>query len=283
MAVPGAPNKRSWKLLNFDSGEEIEGDFEAVGLTRNVSNNYTTKTALGRQHPVTQYLNGNLDTLSFEGRIRARDVFETQGFRASPANISSFVQGGPPILKPGERLDLLVSWTRVDPDLGRPPLVYFSLGEGDVGYGDSLSIITSIDNIVYDTLTNNGELRGCVFTVNLQQYEDDYEIGTFEPPETRYARAKNGEYYELLCQREYGNPLLAIEILNRHPEQPIPQPGDIVRLPSFDAIRSAKLATRSIALSGIRSSAESPQKDLRQHYTDRLNRQKKSLTVPKGL
>jgi hypothetical protein len=256
------PTFRTWRLVNTDvPGSIVEGDFEALGVTRNVSANYATHKALNQFKPITQYLSGNLDTLSFQGRL-----YQSHGFD----NIT-------------EKFNTLVAWTNRDPDLRRPPIVLFSVGDGDTVYFDNaLSIIKSISDIQYDSPTVTGGVRGIAFTINLEEYAE-FSLENPPPPETRYARAKDGEYMELLAQREYGEPLLGDVIRKRHPALQIVEAGDVVKLPSFDAIRTTAVIPRSIALQGLTLRKESDQKDVRDFHFDRNNRTFYSTVIPKGL
>lgn len=261
------PTHRNWFLVNTDTGEEITGQFEAVGVTRNVKSNYSRKTALNRATPITQYLNGDADTLTFQGRIFRRDVLQGSGLL------------GP---RPQDELQTLIAWTKRDPNLGRPPIVILGVGDGDPIYGAFFSVIDSISDIFYDSPVSTGAFRGATFTVDLSQYSEDFSVEPFAPPETRYARAKDGDYYELLAAEEYGQPLLGDIIRKRHPEKQIVQSGDVVKLPSLDAIRTIAIQPTSIALKGITSRRDSPQKTLREFHQERLNRTVSSVIVPAG-
>jgi hypothetical protein len=261
MGLPGLPNFRAWHIINTDNFEEIEGDFEAVGVTRNVTTSYSQKTTLNRQDPITQFLHGNADTLTFQGRAFAHDALLGDAT---------------------EKLTKLIEWTKRDPDLGRPPVVLFFVGDADPIYGDFFSIIESISDITYDSPTVTGAVRGVSFTVNLRQFTE-FELETGPAPETRSHNAKQGEYMELIAEAEYGNPMMGDIIRKRHPDLQLLRTGNVVGLPSFEAIRRTKVVPTSIQLQGLTKSKASPQKDLRDHHLDRLNRIGRSVVVPEGL
>jgi hypothetical protein len=53
-------------MINVDTGEELEGQFEAVNLTENPgAPSYAGFTSLNRENEVLQFLHGNADTITF--------------------------------------------------------------------------------------------------------------------------------------------------------------------------------------------------------------------------
>lgn len=254
-------NQRTWKILNTDTGQTVEGDFEASDINRTVSSNWAVHHSLNQRKPVLQFLSGNADKLSFRARVFASHAFD----------------------KITEKFQTLVAWVQRDPDLSRPPIVLFSVGDGDDAYFDNaLAVIESVSDIQYDSPTVSGTIRGISFTINLLEYTE-YSLENIPPPETRYAHAKTGEYMELLAVREYGEPLLGDVIRDRHPALQIVSPGDIVKLPSLAAIQDSVIAPRSIAFQTMLGNSGTDQQTLRSFFFDRNNRSYKSTIVPAGL
>lgn len=245
---------RKWYLRNEDSGETIEGQFAPTNLTRDVGNNYAQHTALNRGKTIIQYLNSKNDTLVF-----------TAGFYAVNALGGTGIFGTDSI---EENLEKLISWAKRDPDLQRPPIVTFWIGNGHL---EQLSVIDSITGITYGEPTILGDLREVTFTINLLQYEE-FSIDDEESFDTRYHRARERDYYEALTQREYGNPLIGDVIRKRHPTQPNLVPGAIVKLPSIEGIRTIRVEPTSIALETGFGRKETPQRTLRLDMFDRRNR-----------
>jgi len=240
------PNWRAWHMINVDSGEEIEGDYEPTDLSENLSNTYQEHFALNRSNPITQFLHGNSDTLSFQARLYASHI------------LSSI----------DDQLKTIKEWIRRRDDVMRPPIIVFWVGDSTI-YQEC--VIESISDIRYDTLTFFGALRGATMRINLRQYVP-FDPAGGEPPETRYHRAKAGDYFEMLCYREYGNPDLGDAIRKRNPEKPNLQVADVVKLPSAEAIRKHRTETTSIPLQDAYVKRETPQKTNRQYYFDARNR-----------
>jgi len=239
---------RKWFLRNEDSGETMEGQFAPTGLTRDVANNYAQHTALNRANTIIQYLNSKADTLVLQAGFFAQDF--TKGAAVE------------------ERLEKLVSWAKRDPDLLRPPRVLFWIGNGHL---EQLSVIDSISGITYGEPTILGEIREVSFTVNLLQFVE-FNLDDQESFDTRFHHTKERDYYELLTQREYGDPLRGDVIRKQHPTQPNLTPGAIVRLPSIEGVRTERVETKSIPLKTAYGRKETPQRSLRIDMFDRRNR-----------
>lgn len=251
---------RLWHLINVDSGDEIEGDYETE-VSRNIAVSWARHTALSRHTGQTQYLHGNPDTVTFGVR-----VFQSHFLDRTPS----------------DKIDLLTSWTKPDPVTGRPPIVLFFVGDGDPAYGDFFATIESISNISFDSPTLLGGLRGASCDVNLVEFHD-WTIESRPVGESRYHHARDGDYMELLAVREYGDPLLGDVIRKRHPDLQVVQVGDVVKLSPLETIREESIIPTSIPLRGLTHRKDSAQKTLRGDYLERLNRSKLSAIVPEGV
>lgn len=272
---------RGWSLTNTDDGEEVRGDYEAEGITRNVSASYGETHALNSQIAVTQFLHGNSDTLSFQATFFDDSVAGFAGITGAVEAIQADLAGGP--VKALEKLEKLEEWARRIDDLQRPAIVLFVAGDGSIS---QLSIIESLDSIQYGPLGLTGEPKLITLTINLRQFVPvDFEelAGEFSPPTTRYHRVKYGEYAELVAHREYKKPLFGDVIRRIHDRNQIWQTSDIIKLPSFAAIRTEVIKPRSLQLSGLTSKKASPQKTLREYHFDRLNRTFSSKVIPEGI
>jgi hypothetical protein len=240
-------NTKKWHIRNEENGETIEGQFPAEALTLEVRNNYAEHTSLNRQNPVTQYLNGQADTVTFNSLFHARD------FTASS--------------KTEDKINKLISWARRDPELGRPPIVTFWTGNGHL---EQLSVIDSISGIEYGEPSITGGIKQVKFTVKLRQYVE-FNLGDTEASDTRYHRSREREYYEMLTYQQYGDPLIGDIIRKRNPATPTLVAGTIVALPSKSGIRTEKVTPTSIPLKTITGRLDTPQKLLRASKFDNHN------------
>lgn len=239
---------RKWFMRNEDTGETLEGQFAPTGITRDVANNWAQHTALNRANTILQFLNSKAETLQLNAGFFATDFTKTGEVE--------------------ERLEKLISWAKRDPDLLRPPIVLFWLGNGHL---EQLSVIDSISGITYGEPTILGEIREVSFTINLIQYTE-FSLDDSENFDTRYHRAKDRDYYEMLTQREYGDPLRGDVIRKMYPDQPNLTPAAIVKLPSVESIRTVRVEPTSIALNTAYGRKETPQRSLRIDMFNRRNR-----------
>jgi len=215
---------KTWTLTNNDSREVLKGQFPAENVTRGAGSNYQVTTALNRQNPIIQFINGELDTLSVQSRFWRKDLFDEA---------------------PTDRIDKLLEWTRVDKKLRRPPILTFALGDG---LGLTMQVVLEkVDSIVYGNPNALGGIREVSFSLSMRS-QVPFDINETEVTDTRYHRVKEGEFYELIAQREYGNPMLGIFIRRLHPTKPIANPGDVVKLPAVETARIADLQPDSTPL-----------------------------------
>jgi hypothetical protein len=234
---------RSWKLKNLDTDDEVEGQFEAEDLTENVGTKYSKIAALNRQNPILQFIGGNLETVTFSAKLWNRDAVQTTKGTADDV------------------LETLKSWTRRDSSLGRPPILEFTAA-GDHPLTYENCVIESLGGIRYDRPTTGGKMRGVSLSITLLKYEP-YTLEGYKGGETRYHRAKTGDYYEMLTFQEYGNPNMGDIIRKRHPSKPNIQTADIIKLPSIEVLRKEKVEATSLALKGAFLRKDSPQRSLR--------------------
>ncbi len=256
---PNVSNARNWGITNLETDETIYGDFEAENLVGTYNTQYAHSSALGKQSPITQYLHGDSDTLAFTGMFRAR--FEDDTIRVK------------------RTFQRLKTWAERDKTIGRPPIVMFVAGNGDE---HQLSVITSISDVNIGDFTSTGAVRQYRFHVQLRKYTK-YTIQSGPPHESRYHNVMQGEYMELLASREYGSPMLGELIRKRHPDLVFPQAGDIVKLPSIEAINQTPIRPTSVPLLNLNSKANTQQRDARTSVFDRLNVSKISYILPKGV
>lgn len=244
-----------WYLYNLDTDDKFEGQFPPEEVTQDISGTFSEDSALNRESPITQFLHGNLDRVSFRGRLFAED---------STVNL----------IKP---LRLLQKWKKRDPDLFRPPILHFWIGDSTVKVDRCL--LESVAGISYRSFRNDGSPRDISFTINLREYVP-YSLVVETGGETRYHRAKEGDYYEWLAQREYGQPLHGVVIRDQHPAQEGKLAvNDVVKLPSPETMRRVVAEPTSIALETAYGRNETPQRALRIDMFDRRNRAHTSYVV----
>jgi hypothetical protein len=239
--------QRRWHLYNRDTAEIFSGQFHAEDLTHEgVGSVYSDRWALNRRHPITQFVRGELERVSFRGRFHATTSLETLE----------------------DQINFFKTWARRDEKLKRPPVLEFFVGNGDAEFFEQPCLLESVNGIKYDRPTLFGGMRQVTFTVTLREYKEQ-KIAAGPTGETRYHRAKQGEYYELIAFYEYGQPLLGDVIRKRHPSQPAIAVGDVVKLPSVEKVRTQTVAATSVPLETAFGRKETPQRTLRIDWFDK--------------
>jgi phage protein U len=224
-------------MRNIDDAfgtDALQAQFEAVDLTESVGAVYSETTSLNRQTPILQWVNGESDTITFQGRVYA-----------------IYAQDAPRVQNEIKRLK---KWVVRDSKLGRPPTISFSSGDGHVQMD---CVIERISNIRYDAPQKDGSLRGASFTMSLRKY---VQPTSFPPHESRYHAVKRRDYYESLAQREYKKPLLGDVLRKRNPDKANLATGDVVKLPSLDAMRKEVVEPTSIPLATAFGKKDTPQR-----------------------
>lgn len=240
------PNFRSWFLANVDTGQILQGQFEPLDAQKTIKANYGHHTALSRNKGILQFLTGDNDTFTFQAFMYSQHA--AQSIDADLATLES--------------------WTRPDSKLGRPPTLSFWVGDGHVQIIDC--VIESLSTS-YGRPTFLGGLRQAQVNISLREYKP-FSLTDTGVYETRYHRTAARDYYELICQREYNDPMMGDVIRKRHPTKPTLYVGAVVKLPSIEAIRTEVVTQTSIALAGAYSKKNTPQRQLRLEMFEKRNR-----------
>jgi hypothetical protein len=257
----GARKVHRFALKNLDTGEELEGQFGPINPTENPGNpNYAEHSSLNRDKPILMFTHGNSDSFSFGAQWYADHESDDT---------------------PSKKITALKKWKKRDENLGRPPLVSFRVGtEGELAFGPA--VITEIGAIAYfDPPKYGGGVRGVTTTVTLRSYTE-WNLVSEPAPETRYHHARTGDYYELICWHEYKNAMLGDVIRKRNPTKLSLGVGDVVPLPSAEALRTSRLRPSSIPFMNTQTSKLSPQKDLRSSAFRLHDRPYVSSIIPSG-
>ena len=242
-----ADGARGWALYNYDTFELFTSQFHPEELRHEgVAGVYAERWALGRTHPVQQFLRSERQSVTFRSRFHATTAVESAE----------------------ETIEQLKSWTQPDQITNRPPVLEFFVGAGTMTYFENPCVLESLGDLTFHRPTLFGGVRHVEFTVTLREYKE-FKIQAEAQRNTRYARVKQGEYYELLAYREYRNPLLGDPVRKRHPELATLQAGDVVALPTASKLVRERTELTSIPLATAFGRKETPQRARRIEWFDR--------------
>lgn len=247
-----------WHMRNLEDGSELRGQFPAEDPVLELATAYGQHSSLNRQNPIVQFLRGEADTFSFTARFYALH----SGDRT-----------------PTKSIETLQSWRMRNATLARPPRVAFTFGN-IVPFPEA--VITSLSGLSYSEPKPDGDIREVSVTVGLLRYEK-FSLEDKPEPETRYHRAKQGDYYELLTWQEYRSPMLGDSIRKDHPDKQTLVEGDIVRLPSYGAVRGRLIEPTSVPFYKSYTRKDTAQRRLRQDEFTRHDRSYVSAILPAGL
>ena len=228
-------NFRTWWIRNTDTGDMIQGQFEPEDLQHNVGSRYSTHYAQGRAHPITQFLGGELETVSFTATVYAEHI----------------IQNGV------EVPETLIEWAQKDRVLDRPPILEFWVGDGFIAMPCLLEPV----QLTYFHPREFGRSRGAKIRISLRRF-DDYKLDEKQNFDTRYHRVSSFDYYEMLAFREYKNPIWGVLLAQDHPKLRTLQLGDTVRLPSAPGLRLRRVEPKSTVFSGLDRRGATPRHEL---------------------
>ena len=162
--------------------------------------------------------------------IAAAQTVATAATAASVAGLAlSLIEDDESAVK--KQIDDLKSLTRHNTALGRPPICKFTAGD-EIGY--QLCVIETLGGIKYDDITNNGKLRGATLSMTLRRHEpaeiEANDANTIEPS-TLHRYVKDGDTFDKLALRFYGNPLKGVNLryvnLASNPEA---ETGELIKI-----------------------------------------------------
>jgi hypothetical protein len=216
-------------LVALDPGWlDFEFQFPPVDYTENLSTEFGEASSLNVDQPIQQWLKGSLDTITFDAMF--------------------FAQHAAHELK--DYVDYFKRLVKRDPALGRPPIWNFIYGQ----VADEVVLVESIGGVKYGQLRTNanvGTIRDVHFTISLRKYRA-YDLVLTDPnalpSDTFYVRAKEGDTWEHIAEKEYGKPNYGIILRQRHPESAQLEAGDLATLPDFENIRDQRILPNSIPL-----------------------------------
>lgn len=192
------PDTRQWRIKFLDgtrAGQEIVGDFEPRnGVDLQAGASVTQSSGLGDQGSLVSFVGGQSDSLSVTVELFSDGVMD---------DISG-------------RLDELLSLVRRDPKIKRIPICRFSWG---TWLARDVMFVSAPFRII--RLWANGSPAQVAVSLSMVQVSS-LEIETTDPsalpPESIEVVAAQGDTFELIAQRYYGDPMLGWNLRHRHPE-----------------------------------------------------------------
>lgn len=196
-----------WYLIideTISSGELVEGDRitgqfmpEGVNITQKL--NIPEAGGYGRTHPIIQWIGGSAEEISFKARLFS-EVRDDNTAEFKYAKLRLLTQSHAPF--------------------NRPPLTRFFWGNAIPG---GMSCLISDLSATLDEIREDGSQRGMVVNIRLRKYTEFTIDRTSQSSmeRTPIHVVHDGETYEMIAQKRYGNPLLGVSLRQQNPRYPM--------------------------------------------------------------
>ena len=227
-----------WRLSVYDvvlGADSVDGQYPATDLRLNGTAGWSQQKLPSRTGPVSQWTANDADTLSFTTIFFNETFFDD--------------------VKP--RVDRLWDWKKPLKSLGRPPRLLFE-SSGPDAFGaqgaavEFIGVITSID-VTHSDPEPDGRIRRYDVSISLLEVADDVygfrqlADPTKPPSLSRWRPVAEGETYETMADREYGDPRYGV-FLRQDDGLAYPVPGDVVFLPDKSSYLGRPFAPQSHSL-----------------------------------
>lgn len=198
-----------WHLLLLESvdtgglieGTRITGQFTPQQFSHNISAEVPEASGFSRSHPLVQWVGGSVESLSFQARLFSE---HSEDFTAT------------------EKFELLkLMCNKSHEPLKRPPLARFYWG--DAIPGGMKCIVQSLGGVNYDEIRPDGSLRGVSLNITLKRYVPFQvtRVTTSPIARTPTHTVRDGETYEMIAYRRWGDPMLGIPLRQQNPRFPM--------------------------------------------------------------
>lgn len=203
-------DNRQWYMVvaedtpSVSEGARITGQFTPQQVSQNISSNIVEAGGLSRASPIIQWVGGQIRTFTFQARLFSLHTFDDTAERKL------------------EQLEFLM---RPSTNLKRPPLVNFYWGNAiPLGFP---CFIESLGGVTYDEIRQDRTIRGVTLNITLKKFTQFRieQVPTTQTERTPIHIVKDGETYEMIALRRYGDPLLGVLLRQRNDRFPMRKKG----------------------------------------------------------
>lgn len=253
----GFSDNKGWVLEGQDPGftTKFQGQFISENMEETIGSVLGETKTVNQPRPDFQWLSGEAETFTFTTRIFASNSFK---------NIK-------------QQTELLKSFARRQDQLKRAPRCLFTAGT-ELGF---TCFVRGV-KFKYDELRSDGSLRGAIVDITLQKIEDTVtkDAATSLASQIKFAvgviagvagiastakkllnipggslhtidrnvEVKQGQTFERIAQREYGNALLGDILRRAQPQLANLKAGDVVQLVEPTEIIQMTVTPQAVSL-----------------------------------
>lgn len=210
----------TWTMTSLDDSTVIEGQFRPDNFVENVSGVWAEQGTLGLTQPIIQFIRGDLETITFDARIRAKHqgVFGTG-------------KGADEIK---DVVDQIRDMARRDDTLGRPHIWQLAWTDDF----EATVVVRSVGGIRYEHARPEAflgavpsSIRGVIFRLDLARYTEYNLSSSVGAAESLIVYVKDGDFYESVARRVYNDANLGDVLRRRNPDKPALEPEDRLHIP----------------------------------------------------
>lgn len=186
--------------VNLSAGDRIYGQFTPQDFTHDLSAIVPESGGFSRTHPLVQWVGGAVETITFQARLFSEHRDDTTA---------------------SDKFEQLKLLRQSLPPLYRPPLTFFFWGR--VFPGGVPCFVQSLGGVKYDEIRSDGTIRGLTLNITLKKVVPHRIIRNVESPveQTPVHTVKDGETYEMIAYRRWGDPMLGVILRRMNPRFPM--------------------------------------------------------------
>jgi hypothetical protein len=206
----------------FARGLRIAGQFVPQQISQKVESVIAEAGGFARNQPIINWLGGALREVTFQARLFSN---HSQDFSAR------------------DKLRLLELLMLKHEPLGRPPVTKFYWG--DAIQGGMPCFVSSLGGVTYDEVRTDGSIRGATLNITLKRFQPYRFNQTTAVVQERTPShvVKDGETYEMIAYRHYGDPMVGVRLRQENPRSPMVSdaPSRVADLDAGDVVKLYKL------------------------------------------
>lgn len=197
-----------WHLLvqedaptaNLRQGDRIYGQFTPQDVSHQLGANVPEAGGFSRTNPLVQWVGGTVETLTFQARLFSEHSEDQTA---------------------AKKLAILKKLRESLPPMNRPPIMTFFWGQAFPG--GIRCLVESLGGVKYDEIRPDGSLRGVTLSITLKKVTYHNFVRNVESPveQTPLHTVREGETYEMIAYRQWGDPLLGVPLRRMNPRFPM--------------------------------------------------------------
>jgi len=183
----------------YQRGDRLTSQFTPGQFNRTQAATLSSSGGFSSPHPILQWISGGQESLSMQVRLFSGHHDD----RTAEQKYTMFKDMAQPVDELGRPPLILFFWGQIVPD-GFPCTIE--------GYGDEQ----------FDEIRPDGSMRGVTMTLTLKRYQPFYltQEATELQERTPTHVVKDGETYEMLAHRYYGDPMYGVLLRRMNTRKP---------------------------------------------------------------